>query len=128
VKVILDTHTFLWWITDSDRLSARASAILSAPENTLLLSAASAWEIVLKQQIGKIKLPGPAEKYIPSQLTLNRIDTLPISLGHALRLADLPMHHRDPFDRILIAQSIAERVPIVTADPQFAQYTVKTIW
>ena len=82
----------------------------------------------MKQQIGKLKLPKPAEKYIPSQLALNRIDALPISLSHTLRLAGLPLHHRDPFDRILIAQSIVERMPIVTADPQFAHYSAKTLW
>ena len=128
MKLILDTHAFLWWIADSDRLSRRAREILSEPGNTLLLSAASAWEIVLKQQIGKLKLPKPADKYIPAQLALNRIDTLPISLSHTLRLADLPLHHRDPFDRILIAQSIVERMPIVTADPLFAHYSAKTLW
>jgi PIN domain nuclease of toxin-antitoxin system len=128
LKVILDTHAFLWWIADSDRLSRRAREILGESGNTLFLSAASAWEIVLKQQIGKLKLPQPAGKYIPSQLAMNRIDTLPISLSHTLRLADLPLHHRDPFDRILIAQSIVERMPIVTADPLFAHYSAKTLW
>ena len=128
MKVILDTHAFLWWIADSDRLSGRAREILGESGNTLYLSAASAWEIMLKQQIGKLKLPQPAAKYIPSQLALNRIDTLPISLSHTLRLADLPLHHRDPFDRILIAQSTVERMPIVTADPRFAHYSAKTLW
>lgn len=98
------------------------------PDNDFLFSAASAWELIIKAQVGKITLPGDADRFIVEQLALNAFTALPIDLAHALRVQTLPLHHRDPFDRILIAQSLVESLPIVTADPLIAQYPVEVIW
>jgi PIN domain nuclease of toxin-antitoxin system len=127
MKALLDTHTFLWAISGSERLSRRAERIFVGPSD-LWLSVASIWEILIKAQIGKIPLPLPAGPYIVKKLVENRIETLPVSLDHVLKVETLPMHHSDPFDRILIAQSIEEGWPLITADPIFERYPVQVIW
>jgi len=127
MKALLDTHTFLWAISGSERLSRRAERIFVGPSD-LWLSVASIWEILIKVQIGKIPLPLPAGPYIVKKLVENRIETLRISLDHVLKVETLPMHHSDPFDRILIAQSIEEGWPLITADPIFERYPVQVIW
>ena len=128
MKVLLDTHTFLWWIADSPRLSARAREVIRDSNNELVFSAASGWEIAIKAQLGRLQLPDDLEQFIVDQLSLNTILILPIQLRHALHVYTLPQHHRDPFDRMLVAQSQVENLPISTTDPQIAQYEVKTIW
>jgi len=136
MNVLLDTHAFLWWITDDPRLSARAREIFEDEDgiNTLHLSAASGWEIAIKAQLGRLQLRGQGEttqtlaQFVVAQLALNAILVMPIQLVHALHVCTLPLHHRDPFDRMLIAQSQIEGLPILTADPQMAQYPVDTIW
>ena len=128
MKVLLDTHTFLWWITDSPRLSARAREVIRDSNNELFFSAASGWEIAIKAQLGRLQLPDNLEQFIVEQLSLNIILVLPIQLRHALHVYTLPQHHRDPFDRMLVAQSQVENLPILTTDPQIAQYDVETIW
>lgn len=128
MRYILDTHTFLWWITDLDLLSEHARHVIQDGDNTLYLSAASGWEIAIKARLGRLHLPGEPEKVIPEQMSLNAIRSLPIQMGHALRVHALPDHHRDPFDRMLVAQSQVEELPILTADPQIAQYEVEVIW
>jgi PIN domain nuclease of toxin-antitoxin system len=128
MRVLLDTHILLWWAADDPRLSRRARQVLRDPANELLFSVASAWELMIKSQVGKLTLPEPPARYIPDRLSRFAIGTLPVELSHALGLSELPLHHRDPFDRILIAQSQVERLPIVTADPQIAQYPVEIIW
>jgi PIN domain nuclease of toxin-antitoxin system len=128
MKVLLDTHTFLWWIADSPRLSARAREVIRDSNNELVFSAASGWEIAIKAQLGRLQLPDNLEQFIVGQLSLNTILVLPIQLRHALHVYTLPQHHRDPFDRMLVAQSQVENLPILTTDPQIAQYEVKTIW
>lgn len=105
MKALLDTHAFLWWVTDDSRLSFIAKSIISDSSNLLFLSAASVWEIVIKVRLGKLTLPEPLETYIPSRLTINRIESLPITFIHTLQVAHLPDLHQDPFDRIIIAQS-----------------------
>jgi PIN domain nuclease of toxin-antitoxin system len=97
-------------------------------ENRLFLSAASVWEMAIKVRIGKLAIREPIEQFIPEQMRLNAIDTLPIQLSHALRVSTLPDHHKDPFDRMLVAQSQMENMPIVTSDPLIARYGVATIW
>jgi len=124
MKVLLDTHTFLWWIADSPRLSARAREVIRDSDNELFFSAASGWEIAIKAQLGRLQLPDNLEQFIVDQLSLNTILVLPIQLRHALHVYTLPQHHRDPFDRMLVAQSQIENLPIVTTDPQIAQYEV----
>jgi PIN domain nuclease of toxin-antitoxin system len=127
MKVLLDTHTFLWAIAQEGKLSRRAQQIYTG-SNDLWLSVASVWEVLLKVQVGKLPLPEPSGPYLVKKLAQNRIEVLPIKLDHVLRLEYLPAHHRDPFDRILIAQSLEESLPLVTADPVFEKYPVRIIW
>ncbi|HEY3230232.1 MAG TPA: type II toxin-antitoxin system VapC family toxin [Roseiflexaceae bacterium] len=128
MKALLDTHAFLWWITDDPRLSSRVRELTADSTNTLFLSAASGWEIAIKAQLGKLQLPDNLERYIADQLSLNGFESLPIQLRHALHVYTLPDLHRDPFDRILVAQSQLEQLPILTVDPQIARYGVDVIW
>ncbi|HEX9441358.1 MAG TPA: type II toxin-antitoxin system VapC family toxin [Roseiflexaceae bacterium] len=128
MKALLDTHAFLWWITDDPRLSSRVRELTGDSTNTLFLSAASGWEIAIKAQLGKLQLPDNLERYIADQLSLNGFESLPIQLRHALHVYTLPDLHRDPFDRILVAQSQLEQLPILTVDPQIARYGVDVIW
>ncbi|NEU75069.1 type II toxin-antitoxin system VapC family toxin [Hassallia byssoidea VB512170] len=116
MRAILDTHAFIWWVTDNSQLSSTVSSIIADPSNVLFLSAASAWEIVIKVRLRKLNLPEPPETYIPSQLTINRFEGLPIQMVHALQVTNLPDLHCDPFDRIIIAHSQVEKMPIVTVD------------
>jgi PIN domain nuclease of toxin-antitoxin system len=128
MKVLLDTHVFLWAITDNPQLSRRAREIFAVGRNVLFLSAASVWEILTKVQVGKLPLPTPVGGYLKQQLTENDVQVLPILLAHILQLEQLPLHHRDPFDRILVAQSLEENLPIVTADPLLERYAATLIW
>jgi len=128
MRVLLDTHAFLWWVADSPLLSQRAREVMSDGSNQLLLSAASAWEIAIKARLGKLTLPDTPARFVPAQLSQNAIDTLPVLVSHALHVFDLPDYHRDPFDRLLVAQSQLEHLPILTADAQIAQYAVDVLW
>ncbi|MGA7506136.1 MAG: type II toxin-antitoxin system VapC family toxin [Candidatus Sulfotelmatobacter sp.] len=127
MKAILDTHAFLWALAGDARMSPRARDTFAGPAG-LLLSIASVWEILIKVQSGKLNLPRPAGPYVLRKLAENGIEVLTISIDHLLALERLPMHHRDPFDRMLIAQSIEEGWPIITDDPAFQQYAVRVIW
>lgn len=128
MRALLDTHAFVWWVTDDSRLSSTARSIIVDPGNMLFVSAASAWEIVIKVRLGKLSLPEVPELYIPSRLEINRFESLAIQIIHALQVTNLPDLHRDPFDRILIAQSQVEKMPIVTVDKLIAQYPIDVIW
>ncbi|NPV53382.1 MAG: type II toxin-antitoxin system VapC family toxin [Firmicutes bacterium] len=128
MKALLDTHTFLWWITDDPRLSLHARKVISDGENELFFSAASGWEIAIKARLGKLHLTDELESFIPAQLSANAISILPVYLSHTLHVYSLPYHHRDPFDRLLVAQAQVENLPILTADPQISLYTVEVIW
>jgi len=128
MKALLDTHAFLWWITDDVRLSSRACAVIANGDNELFLSAASGWEIAIKARLGKLHLPDNPVPFVFEQLRINAIEPLAVQMAHALRVYSLPGHHRDPFDRILVAQAQLERMPIITADPQVAQYDVEILW
>ncbi len=127
MRALLDTHTFLWAISGSEKLSRRAGEIFAGPSD-LWLSVASIWEILIKAQAGRIPLPEPVGPYLVRKLAENEIATLTISLDHVMRIEALPMHHRDPFDRILIAQSLEEELPIVTSDSVFNRYDLEVIW
>jgi PIN domain nuclease of toxin-antitoxin system len=127
MKAILDTHAFLWALSGDARMSRHARDIFTGPAD-LSFSMASIWEILIKVQAGKLNFPRPAGPYVLSKLAENRIECLPITIDHLLALERLPLHHRDPFDRILIAQSLKENLPIVTSDLRFAQYPVQVIW
>jgi PIN domain nuclease of toxin-antitoxin system len=126
MKVLLDTHTLLWALTDQSRLSERVQRLL--PQADTWFSAASVWEILIKAQLGKIALPRPTGPYLISKLQLNGVRILDIKPDHVLRIEFLPDHHRDPFDRMLIAQSLEENLPLVTVDHIFARYPVERIW
>jgi len=127
MKALLDTHTFLWAISGDRKLSRRAGEIFAGPSD-LWLSVASIWEVLIKVQVGKMPLPAPVGPYLVEKLAENRVETLPISLDHVLRIEALPMHHSDPFDRILIAQSLEEKLPLVSSDTVFQRYDVELIW
>jgi PIN domain nuclease of toxin-antitoxin system len=127
MKAILDTHAFLWALAGDARMSRHARDIFSGSTD-LSLSIASVWEILIKVQSGKLNFPRPAGPYVLSRMAENRIKSLPISIDHLLALERLPMHHRDPFDRMLIAQSMEEDWPIITADPMFQKYSIRVIW
>ena len=127
MKAILDTHAFLWAIAGDERMSRPARDIFAGSAD-LSLSITSIWEILIKVQSGKLNLPRPAGPYVLRKLVENTVKTLPISIDHLLALERLPMHHRDPFDRMLIAQSMEEDWPIITADPMFKQYPIRVIW
>jgi len=126
MKVLLDTHTFLWGLGDDDKLSARARQAIAVSER--FWSLASIWEVLIKVRTGKLSMRHPVGDYLISQMSANGVSLLPVRLEHVLRIEELPLHHRDPFDRMLIAQSLEEKLPIVTADPAFERYDVELIW
>ncbi|MHC5825116.1 MAG: type II toxin-antitoxin system VapC family toxin [Nostoc sp.] len=128
MRALLDTHAFIWWVTNDPKLFANARDVIADSANILFLSVVSAWEIIIKNKLGKLTLLEPVEQYIPSRLAINRFESLPIQMSHVLQVASLPSIHRDPFDRILIAQSQVENLPIVTIDQLITQYLVQTIW
>ena len=127
MRLLLDTHAWLWWISSPSRLRPEALAVIAARENQVLLSAVSALEISIESALGKLALNEPAEEFVPKWAQRTRVDELPIEFRHALRAGALPAHHRDPFDRLLIAQAQIEGVPILTADRQLAAYAVEII-
>lgn len=124
---MLDTQAWLWLQTTPDRLSEGALARLSDPENDLFLSAASAWEIAIKYALGKLPLPEPPAEYVPTRLRTSGVAPLAVEHSHALHVASLPRHHRDPFDRLLIAQAQLDDLTLLTADPQFSSYRVEIL-
>jgi len=128
MKALLDTHTFLWWITDNPQLSLRVREIIGDGNNDLFLSAASGWEMAIKAQLGRLKLADNLERFISEQLAINAIYSLPVQMSHALHVYTLPNHHGDPFDRMLVAQAQLENLPLLTNDPQIARYPVEIIW
>jgi PIN domain nuclease of toxin-antitoxin system len=126
--VLLDTQCWIWMNAAPERLSAEAQHLIGTGGTERLLSSASAWEIAIKFALGKLRLPAPPSEYVPDRLLRTRTSALPISVEHALRAGELPPHHRDPFDRVLVAQAQVERLPIFTADPHFAPYDIEVIW
>ena len=127
MRILVDTQCWLWIASAPERLSARARALVEATERELFLSAASAWEIAIKHALGKLRLPEAPADYVPSRLDALRMKPLAIEHAHALRVSGLPHHHRDPFDRLLVAQAQIDGLSILTADRVFAAYDVPTI-
>jgi PIN domain nuclease of toxin-antitoxin system len=113
MRILLDTHAFLWYITDDEQLSERAEAVISNGSKDVLLSVGSLWEIAIKHGLGKLSLERPFGELMPAQLSENNIGTLPITLSHLAGYVALPLHHRDPFDRLIIAQAQSEAFPVV---------------
>lgn len=128
MRLLVDTHVMLWWLGDDPRLSPSARRIVGDGRNDLLWSIASSWEIAVKLGIGKLEIDRPLPRLFADLVTDQGVIVLPIGPDHCARLVDLPPHHRDPFDRMLVVQAIHERVPILTADPKLAVYDVEVIW
>jgi len=128
MKVLIDTHTFLWWNTEDAQLSARAKEIIADGRNEVFLSAASAWEIAIKTAKGKLVLPEDPAQYVVNRMGLYRFQALLVQINHALHVYELPHHHDDPFDRLLIAQSQLEGLPLITVDSEIEKYEVEIIW
>ena len=126
MKVLLDTNTFLWGLSAPERLSATARNAIASSER--FLSVASIWEVLIKARTGKLAWPDPAGRFLIAQMNANGVSVLSVKLDHVLQIENLPLHHRDPFDRILIAQSLEEDWPIITSDRDFAKYPVRVIW
>ncbi len=126
-RLLLDTNAFLYFINNDSALSKTAKRLLES-EIDLLISAASLWEIAIKFSIGKLSLPDSFGNFIPSQIHQNNIEILPVTLPHLEKISALPFHHKDPFDRLIIAQSIVEDLPVVSSDAAFDSYKIERVW
>lgn len=127
-RVLLDTHALLWFLFDDARLSARAVEIIEDARVEKVLSVASLWEITIKVQLGKLELGMPLDTFFADFVRGRELSLLPIDLPHLLAYGALPLHHRDPFDRLLVAQAVTLGVPLVTSDYAFARYEIETLW
>jgi PIN domain nuclease of toxin-antitoxin system len=128
MKLLIDTSAFLWFLTSDRRLSEAAAAAIRAPENDAWLSAVSFWEILVKHQLGRLPLPAPPSSYIPKQRKRHGIPSLALRERAMAHLPKLPPHHKDPFDRMLVCQSLEHGLVLVTSDPLLCAYPVKTLW
>jgi PIN domain nuclease of toxin-antitoxin system len=128
MKVLMDAHSFLWFVNGSSQLSARARAIIEDPANDKFLSMANIWEMAIKISLGKLSIAQPFEQFIPHQLLINGFETFEIKFDHVAKVIQLPVHHRDPFDRLLIAQSLVEQIPVISTDLVFDLYSVDRLW
>jgi PIN domain nuclease of toxin-antitoxin system len=127
LRLLLDTQIWLWMLAAPERFSAEGRAVVESGSTELLLSAASSWEIAIKYSIGKLPLPEAPEEYIPRLLRQTRTDALPVQHSHALRVASLPLYHRDPFDRLIIAQAQLEGLALMAVDSHFREYDVEVL-
>jgi PIN domain nuclease of toxin-antitoxin system len=127
VRLLLDTHIWLWWVLEPGKISQKAHDVIADKQNQILFSAAGVWEIAIKYRLGKLKLPMPPSAYVPTRLAAQRFELLPINAAHAAEVASLPDHHRDPFDRLLIAQAQIEGLTLLTADRAIKPYAVNKI-
>jgi PIN domain nuclease of toxin-antitoxin system len=127
-RLLLDTHTFLWWVNDAPELSNAARRAISNADNDCFLSIASCWEMAIKSSLGKLSLSLPVDRFVLNQITENGFMILNIELRHVALVESLPFHHRDPFDRLLIGQAISDKLTLVTADRMFSHYDVGLIW
>lgn len=128
MRLLLDTHVFLWWVEGDRALPRRARAAISDPDNECFLSTASAWEMAIKSSLGKLRIALPVRRYVTDHLAANAFALLGIGLAHLGRLEGLPQHHGDPFDRVLISQALEEEMTVVTADPVFRKYGIRRLW
>lgn len=123
MRLLLDTHTLIWCLADPSMLSAEARDIITDGQNQVYVSAVSTWEMVIKQSLGKLRIPDGLEE----EITVHGFEPLPISIAHSLALATLPLHHKDPFDRLLLAQAKVEHLTFVTRDQQNLQYPISVL-
>ncbi len=128
MRYLLDTHSLLWFLSGDAGLTERARRVIENADHDILVSIASLWEIAIKHSLGKLKLAQPFEEIFPHQLEINTLSLLGVRLPHVVRVSSLPFHHRDPFDRLLIAQSLSEEIPILSGDDAFDDYGVERIW
>ena len=128
MRLLLDTHTFLWFVTDDPLLSAAALALIADPTNEIAVSPASYWETAIKVSLGKYPLTVPFEQFFREGIDANDFLVLPVEIRHAAVLSSLPMHHKDPFDRMIISQAMADQLPVVSVDAAFDQYGVTRLW
>jgi len=128
MKLLLDTHAFTWFVIDHPRLSTTAKALIESGDNEILVSIVSLWEIALKMSLGKLSMGATFDQLIPRQLLENDITLLPIEIPHLYQLMKLPFHHRTPFDRLLIAQSMHSGLPLISRDPVFDAYPLQRLW
>ena len=128
MRLLLDTCSFLWIVGGSNELSSRARQVFADPANEVILSAASAWEIAVKHRLGRLPLPAPPDEFVPAQRAAHGIEPLPLDEEAALHVAKLPDLHRDPFDRMLVAQAIVGGLVLLTPDDQIREYPVRTLW
>ena len=128
MRLLLDTHAFLWFILGSRKLTARTRSLIEDPHNEKFISLASIWEMAIKSSLGKLDLARPFSDLIPAQIRSNGFKVLAIDMAHLIQVASLPFQHRDPFDRLLIEQSQVEGIPILSADAEFDLYTVVRLW
>ncbi|MEA5597756.1 type II toxin-antitoxin system VapC family toxin [Rivularia sp. UHCC 0363] len=128
MKLLLDSHVLIWWSSSSEKLSKKVYDLINDTNNTLLFSIASVWEMQIKFQLGKLNLNSTLPTLIQNQQRVNNLQLLPIELGHIYALNNLPLHHKDPFDRLLIAQTIVEQIPIVSIDEVFDNYPIQRLW
>ncbi len=125
---MIDTHVFIWWTGKSNQLSSLDRDTLTDPETELILSIASVWEMQIKVSLGKLSFQTTLPELVNDEISRNRINLLPIELKHIYALHNLPLHHRDPFDRLLIAQSILEELTIISIDEKFDSYGINRLW
>jgi len=128
MRLLLDTHVFLWWVEGRDDVSRKATRAIADAENECFVSVASCWEMAIKLSLGKLRLDAPLQEFVPEQMAANRFRLLPIDFRHVIGVAGLPFHHRDPFDRLLIAQAVCESMTIISADRTIKRYGVRRIW
>jgi PIN domain nuclease of toxin-antitoxin system len=128
MRALFDTHAFLWWIGNDPRLSTRAREIIADDGNAIVLSAVSAWEIAIKASLGRFAIRGDIAAFVNSNVTASGFEVLPLLIEHALRVASLPDHHRDPFDRALVAQAQVEDLALLTTDRAISRYSVRILW
>jgi len=128
MRLLLDTHCWLWWFANDRRLGPSARDLIGDGENEILFSAASSWEIAIKTSLGKLTLPEPPERYVPNRLTAGGMQGLAIEHIHALKVASLPPHHHDPFDRIIVAQAQVEGLSVITVNENVAAYEIDALW
>jgi PIN domain nuclease of toxin-antitoxin system len=128
MRFLLDTHAFLWFVDGNPQLSIPARSMIDDSDNQPVLSVASLWEMAIKISLGRLTLTRPFQILVPEQLALNGIALLGITIDHAAEVSRLPFHHRDPFDRLLVAQTLVEQIPIVSSDKAFDAYPVKRLW
>ncbi|MEA5580714.1 type II toxin-antitoxin system VapC family toxin [Nodularia harveyana UHCC-0300] len=128
MRILIDTHVFIWWTSDSQKLSFAVYNLLTNPKTQVILSVVSIWEMQIKLSLGKLELKTALPELVEDEVKQNRIELLPLDLSHIYALSNLPNHHRDPFDRLLIAQAKSEELVIISIDEKFDGYDIERLW